>query len=49
MKERDMKRFVVSLLLMVFSSSMLCQTAIPKTTTIEKAGPIQRGAVVKKL
>jgi CHAT domain-containing protein/Tfp pilus assembly protein PilF len=49
MKERDMKRFVVSLLLMVFSSSMLCQTAIPKTTTIEKAGPIQRGAVVEEV
>jgi len=44
-----MKRFVVPLLLIVFSSSMLSQTATSKTTTIEKAGPIQRGAVVEEV
>ncbi|HZI56886.1 MAG TPA: tetratricopeptide repeat protein, partial [Verrucomicrobiae bacterium] len=44
-----MNRFVVPLLLMVLSSSMLSQTATPKTTAIEKAGPIQQGAVVEEV
>jgi CHAT domain-containing protein/Tfp pilus assembly protein PilF len=34
---------------MVFSGSMLSQTVIPKTTTIEKAGPVQQGAVVEEV
>src|SRR5437763_16792821 len=48
-RERKMNRFVVPLLLVVFSSFMLSQTTTPKTTAMEKAESTQRGAVVEEV